>query len=106
METRKFIKKPVVIEAYQITLELIEGILFDEKPYPDGLKLHSASYHKDRRTINSWFGGVVTIHEQTTTVVIGDWIVTEPDGKHHYPIKPDIFKETYSPHDTPPHNQD
>jgi hypothetical protein len=38
---------------------------------------------------------VTTIHGQLTDVVSGDWIITEPDGKHHYPCKPDFFKATY-----------
>jgi len=39
---------------------------------------------------------VHTIHKgQTVDLEIGDWIITEPDGKHFYPCKPDIFKETY-----------
>jgi len=38
---------------------------------------------------------VKTIHGHLTPVVIGDWIITEPDGIHHYPCKPDIFEQTY-----------
>ncbi len=38
---------------------------------------------------------VVTIHSQETDVVLGDWIIQEPDGKHYYPCKPDIFEKTY-----------
>lgn len=96
---RKFIKNPVVIEAYQITRELLEGVLFDDQPYPDGIRLSSASTFPGRRRVTAWFGKVTTIHGQETKVVIDDWIVTEPDGKHHYPIKPDIFDEMYSPLD-------
>lgn len=40
---------------------------------------------------------VTTIHGQQTHVVPGDWIITEPDGIHHYPCKPDIFAATYEP---------
>lgn len=40
---------------------------------------------------------VVTIHGQWTLVADGDWIITEPDGVHHYPCKPDIFEATYEP---------
>ena len=29
------------------------------------------------------------------SVEVGDWIVAEPDGKHFYPVKPDIFEKTY-----------
>ena len=40
---------------------------------------------------------VVTIHGQKTLVEEGDWIITEPDGVHHYPCKPDIFEASYEP---------
>ncbi len=35
---------------------------------------------------------VVTAHGQRTRVVAGDYVVTEPDGRGHYPVKPDIFE--------------
>lgn len=38
---------------------------------------------------------VVTIHGDEATVEPGDWIIPEPDGEHHYPVKPDIFARTY-----------
>ena len=91
----KFRKKPIEIEAYQITKEFLEGILFDGKQYPKGLRMTSSEYHTGRRQINHWFGEVVTIHNQKTKVVIGDWIITEPNGINHYPCKPDIFEQTY-----------
>jgi hypothetical protein len=93
----KFRKKPIEIEAYQITKELLEGVLFDGKDYPAGLSLQHSSSHKERRGISGWGGTVVTIHNQKTDVREGDWIITEPDGIHHYPCKPDIFEMTYEP---------
>jgi len=46
---------------------------------------------------------VIAIHGQKTVVVEYDWIVKEPDGIHHYPIKPDIFEQTYFTYvDLPP----
>ncbi len=38
---------------------------------------------------------VVTIHDQRCYVEPGDVIITEPDGDHHYPVRPDIFAATY-----------
>ena len=38
---------------------------------------------------------MVTIHGDKIPVVKGDWIIQEPDGKHYYPCKPDIFAATY-----------
>ena len=91
----KFRKKPVEIEAYQITRELLEGVLFDGNKYPYGLQVTSCSYNAERRYISAWFGQVVTIHNQKTKVVEGDWIITEPNGINHYPCKPDIFEQSY-----------
>jgi len=55
----KYRNKPSVIEAYQITKELLERILFDEEPYPKGLHLGGASYHKADRKLHGWHGWVV-----------------------------------------------
>jgi hypothetical protein len=39
---------------------------------------------------------VHTIHNNQIVILeLGDWIIPEPDGKHFYPCKPDIFAETY-----------
>lgn len=95
MEKKRFRKKPVEIEAYQITKELLESVLFDGREYPKGLSLTSCSFHKERRYISAWFGSVTTIHNQRVDVKEGDWVITEPDGVHHYPCKPDIFEATY-----------
>ena len=92
---KRFRKKPIEIEAYQITKGLLESLLFDGAKYPRGLQMTSASFHKENRHITAWFGEVVTIHNQKTKVIEGDWIITEPDGVHHYPCKPDIFVNSY-----------
>jgi len=91
----KYMKKPIVVEAYQITKELLESIIFDGKPYPEGLSLCSYHTHPPSRIIHSWAGSVQTIHGQDTKVVENDWIITEPDGEHFYPCKPDIFENTF-----------
>jgi len=25
------------------------------------------------------------------------WVITEPDGEHHYPCKPEVFRSLYRP---------
>jgi hypothetical protein len=40
---------------------------------------------------------VVTIHRQRAYLDPGDYVITEPDGIHHYPCRPDIFEEKYRP---------
>lgn len=79
----KFRKKPVVIEAEQY-----RPVDFDGKPNcPKGVCICTP-------------GGVVphvhTIHNgQAVKIESRDWIIPEPDGKHFYPVKPDIFEATY-----------
>jgi hypothetical protein len=40
---------------------------------------------------------VVTAHRQRVYLEPGDWVIAEPDGVHHYPCKPDIFRAIYKP---------
>ena len=86
----KWRKKPVVIEAVQIT----EDMVLDHC-LPTGVTFLNSGTHAVRREVRSFTGEVTTIHGQKTKVVLGDWIITEPDGVHHYPCKPDIFDATY-----------
>jgi hypothetical protein len=73
----KFRKKPVVIEAEQF--------------------VHPATAPMGVYTEEDGRCYVVTIHKQKVYLESGDWIVPEPDGIHYYPIKPDIFANTYEP---------
>jgi hypothetical protein len=80
----KFRKKPVEIEAEQFTEKnqdvkgvctcglMLSGI-------PGGCQPHVHTIHKNQRV----------------DLEFGDWVVPEPDGKHFYPVKPDIFQATY-----------
>lgn len=72
----KFRRKPVnaTIEAVQYDGANIPPVVFhdeDGKPY------------------------VVTIQGQRAPVSPGDWIITEPDGKGHYPCEPGVFADRY-----------
>jgi len=42
---------------------------------------------------NSYY--VVTISGDTALVDAGDFIITEPDGIHHYPCKPAVFERRW-----------
>lgn len=46
---------------------------------------------------SGWRYATCTAHDELATVLPGDWIVKEPDGRGHYPVKPDIFERTYEP---------
>lgn len=72
-----FRKKPIIVEAEQFSHPVIT---------PRGVQRE-----EDGRAY------VVTVHEQKVYVELGDWILPEPDGKHFYPVKPDIFADTYEP---------
>lgn len=77
----KFLRKPTVIEAEQFLLNA---------PLP----------FKDRGAV--LFDGenyyIETMHDKQIVILEdGDWIVPESDGKHFYPIKSDVFKQTYTP---------
>lgn len=76
----KFVKKPIVIEAEQ----------FDpNEPLPFPHKMAIAYDGTD------WY--VTTAHGQRVVIVSGDWIIPEPDNRGFYPIKDDIFRQTYDP---------
>ena len=40
---------------------------------------------------------VVTAHGQRAYLADGDYVVTEPDGRGHYPVKIDIFERRWEP---------
>lgn len=82
----KYRKKPVVVEAAQLTAEAFEV------DYPWAGHIPGVVYYPKERHAK-----VTTIHGDQLVVEVGDWIITEPDGIHHYPCKPDIFEATYEP---------
>lgn len=96
---RSFRKKPIEVQAYQFSVEMLEAHLFDGAPLPEGLLFGSATYHKGRRELVNWRISVMTAHEQRVMLADGDWVVPEPVPNRFYPIKPDIFAATYEPAD-------
>ena len=81
----KWRKKPVVVEAVQFFYDgpfPIPGVWYPTKDPEDG-----GTYIGD--------AFVITIDGQRAYLQNGDWVITEPDGEHHYPCKPDVFEATY-----------
>ncbi len=78
----KYRKKPVEIEN---PIEFNEKRVRQTGVYPAGV-----DYEDDSDRFY-----VVTAHGQRAYLADGDRIIPEPDGEHYYPIKPDIFAETY-----------
>ena len=75
-------KKPVVITAEQYVEygKLVKGMCNSQTCYSSG----NTEPH------------VHTIHDnQMVLLAVGDFIILEPDGKHFYPCRPEIFEETY-----------
>lgn len=89
----KFRKKPVVIEAFQITPET-RG---DNKDWPNWL---NEAWNKDFSEVGAFYplSTTLLIHtlEGSLVVSMGDWIIRGVKGEL-YPCKPDIFEATYEP---------
>lgn len=80
----KFRKKPVVIEAVQIT-----DATFDA-PHPNPEHVGGVRYYLGERVVR------IKTLEGEMVGQIGDWIITGVKGEK-YPCKPDIFEATYEP---------
>jgi len=78
----RFRKKPVVIEAFQWTIDAM----------PDWFREKSKDYRIDVQTGSLFIATLEGIHEAKA----GDFIIKGIQGEF-YPCKPDIFKETYEP---------
>jgi hypothetical protein len=78
----KFRKKPVVIEAVQLT----ESTYTADHPNPE----HVIGVLYDPRTMTAQ----VETLEGTMTGNLGDWLITGVAGEHYF-CKPDIFETTY-----------
>ena len=78
--TMKFRRKPVTVEAVQLTEQIVARYLFDKTPLPGGIKISSASYHQERRQVNN-FSAYVTSSRKRIPVAQGDWVVRGEAGK-------------------------
>jgi hypothetical protein len=89
----KYRKKPVVIDAVQLTREVIEAYLWDGGALPDGVRLSHSSHHPGRREVYQFRAHIKTL-EGDMECREGDWIIRGVKGEL-YPCKPDIFEATY-----------
>ena len=88
-KTMKYRKKPVIIEATQYRDQMRK-----DGNLPKGVFICPWPEHGDQPTVHTIHAG------QSVMIEDGDWIITEPDGVHYYPCKPDIFEKTYEPVDS------
>jgi hypothetical protein len=91
-------KKPIVIEAFQMTQERRR----DNRDWPDWLNrawnLGSEEVGSLGPMDNRWSDGELIIRTLEGPLIIswGDWIIRGIKGEL-YPCKPDIFAATYEP---------
>jgi len=86
----KYRKKPVEVEQWFPGKD-VPGVFLHQPPDA----IIGGRGHGEQRFPQEPYPAVITAHGQVTPVVAGDWIIAEPDGRGHYPVKPDIFEATY-----------
>ena len=92
----KYRKRPVIVEATQwFPDKEVTGVVLYQPPDA----VIGGRGHGEQRFEQDTYYAVTKIHGQVTRIEPGDWIITEPDGQHHYPCKPEIFAVTYEPAD-------
>lgn len=84
----KYRKKPIVIEAIQVTKEMRN----DLGPFPDWALPHLKGGRTDKIENSEWI--VVETLEGDMRVSDGDYLIQGVNGEV-YPCKPDIFEKTY-----------
>lgn len=91
----KYQKKPIVVEAFQVTL----GSMHTEDTWPEWLKKASKK-NMDKIGGFVWLkrmeSGYIRTLEGPLSVRLDDWIIKGIQGEL-YPCKPDIFSATYEP---------
>lgn len=88
----KYRKKPVVIDAWQLTKENIEAGI------PDWIDTEQVSIFGEANA----FAEIHTL-EGTMQASYGDYIIKGVQGEF-YPCKPDIFEQTYEEVEDETHN--
>lgn len=85
----KYRKKPIVVEAYKLTVENMDKL----EEWCHG-SIRGTKLPARERVIKLW------TYEGEMIAELGDYIVKEPfptETRKFYPCKPDIFKQTYEP---------
>ena len=92
MKPRFFRKKPVIVEAFQLTQELALAVFEKERNLPFGLGL-TGSWHTGSKVVHK---AQVLIHtlEGNLRAELNDWVIKGIRGEL-YPCQPVIFDATY-----------
>lgn len=86
----RFRKKPVIIEAVQVTAETFSA------PHPNREHIIGLVYDPVQQAV------YIPTLEGTMRASLGDWIIKGVKGNEMYPCKSDIFEATYEPLPTLP----
>lgn len=91
----RFRKRPLEVEAMQFKGpgEALGDLEYTLR-FDDWLAEHCGESGRHCRYVGDTLQ-VTTIHGDIAVVRRGDWVVREPMPGSFYPVKPDIFKETY-----------
>jgi hypothetical protein len=90
-------KKPVVIEAFQVTKELVIAWARCQEVKPKEIKELDVWWIGDViAEQSSSFGGIVDTLEGKMEFKVGDWLIRGV-ANELYPCKDAIFKATYEP---------
>lgn len=87
MQVKKYRKKPVVVEAFQLTQELLDQKGWSEEYIRD---------ESNRKIKYRLVHALIETLEGEMIANIGDYIIIGIKDEI-YPCKPDIFAETYDP---------
>ncbi len=90
----KWTKKPVTIEAWQLTEEVALNYWENKILPPFGCKSISGEYNKNTKVVRDAYFFIDTL-EGSMKASLGDWIIKGVKGEI-YPCKPDIFEATYT----------
>ncbi len=90
---KKYRKKPVLVDGFQITEDFIMDYVGGEKI--PGVELSQISWHPADRVLGSYRLTVKTL-SGPVCIQVGDWLLKGVKGEL-YPCKDEIFRETYDP---------
>lgn len=92
--SEKWTKKPITIDAVQITKDVVLAHLLKEQLLPFGLQTSSASWNEERKELHD-FKIYIETYEGRMEVSENDYVIKGIKGEL-YPCKPDIFEASYT----------
>lgn len=93
MKFKKFKKKPIVIEAFQLTEEVLMQMFVDNRQKCN-IIINGYRCHINRYIESNTQGLSIPTLEGIMFANIDDWIIKGINGEI-YPCKPDIFEKSY-----------